>query len=209
MSRVLTPADLDLAELAAVAFLSKAVNDEHGRDELDTFYKQVTENRDGPTPLARAKYSSCADLGHWWLRCIGVRADWMNRDDDGDDQKFRYGVNLNWLCPPPIGKCSIAKSKLQGNPRPGDVLVENNAHGGHVFCVLDYNILTDTLTTAEYGQPGGKMKRRLNYKATGASKLMSHIRLVDALAICSAPVDVTPIEDWDPGAVLDGLEHGT
>ena len=206
MSRIFTPDDLDLAELAAVAFLSKAVNEEHGRNELDPFYKLVTENRDGPTPKLRAKYSSCADLGHWYLRCMGVRAAWMNREDDEDGRPFEYGVNLNWLCPPPIGKCGIAHGYLFGDPRPGDVFVENNVYGGHVYCALEYDAKTDRLTTAEYGQPGGLRKVRPAFAATGAKRLISHVRLRDVLQIVSAPVDVDPIRDWTTGEVIDALD---
>lgn len=203
MGLVLTPNDLERAQRFAVCLLSKAVNDEHGRDELNPFYKVVTENRDGPTPALRAKYSSCADLAHWFLRCLGVRADWLNREDDDDGQPFRYGPNLNWLCPKPIGKCPIAARKLQGDPAPGDIFVEDNAHRGHVFCALAYDAATDTLTTAEYGQPGGMRKKRVGFKAAFAKRPLSHIRLVDVLAICSAPVDVSPISDWTTGEELD------
>lgn len=202
---VLTPADLARAQAFAQALLRKAVNDEHGRDESDPFYKVVTENRDGPTPAMRAKYSSCADLGHWLLRCLGVRADWLNRDDDADAQRWRSGVNLNWLCPKPIGKCSIARAKLTANPEPGDVFVESNVYGGHVFCAIAYDTATDTLTTAEYGQPGGKLKRRAGFRAAFAKHPLSHIRLADVLEICTAPVDVSPLADWVTGEELDGF----
>jgi hypothetical protein len=200
---VLTPADLSRASAFAVALLRKAVNDEHGRNELDPFYKVVTENRDGPSAQMRAKYSSCADLAHWLLRCLGVRADWLNRDDDEDAQRWRSGVNLNWLCPKPIGKCPIAAAKLQGDPAPGDIFVENNAHGGHVFCALSYDTSTDTLVTAEYGQPGGVRKVRAGFKAAFAKRPYSHIRLVDVLELCTAEPDFSPIEDWLTGEELD------
>lgn len=201
---ILTPADLPLARAYCAVLLSKAVNDDHGRDELDPFYKIVTENRDGPTPLLRAKYSSCADLAHWMLRCLGVRADWLNRNDDDDAQRWRVGVNLNWLCPPPIGKCRPARSRLAVNIElgAGDVFVENNAHGGHVFCARSYDPIADLLVTAEYGQPGGLTKKRAGFRASFAKRPLSFLSLADALPFCSADLDVAPIEDWCNGDLI-------
>lgn len=189
--------NLPEAQALAAALLRYAVADNAGRSELDPVYRAITENRDGPSALQRAKYSSCADLAHWLLRCLGVRAPWLNRDDDGDAQAFRYGVNLNWLCPPPIGRCSIAAPDLQSAPAPGDIFVENNAHGGHVFCCIEYDAAADRLVTAEYGQPGGVRKVRTGFARTfGAAKSLSHIRLSDVLrsGLCVAePVDMP---DW-------------
>jgi hypothetical protein len=203
---MLQPSDLARAQAFARALLLKAVNEEHGRDELDPFYKIVTENRDGPTPKLRAKYSSCADLAHWYLRCLGVRAPWLNREDDGDDQHWKSGVNLNWLCPSKtIGKCPIAAPKLQGLPSTGDVFAESNVYGGHVFCAVEYDAATDTLVTAEYGQPGGKRKVRKPFVATFDKHALSHIRLLDVLAICAADPDVSPLKDWVTGEELDAF----
>lgn len=205
--RIFTPNDLADARRYAELFLRKAVNDEHGRDESDPFYKFVTENRDGPTPTMRARYSSCADLGHCLLRCLGVRADWLNRDDDADAQRWRTGVNLNWLCPPPIGKCPVALNRLRNHvPATGDIFVENNAYGGHVFCAIAYDVDTDTLTTAEYGQPGGKLKRRSNFRALFDKRALSYIPLAEVLALCVAPADFAPLADTTTGEELDALE---
>jgi hypothetical protein len=204
----LTPANLERARRLCVELVLHACNDEHGRDESDAVYKRVTENRDGPSPLMRAKYSSCADLAHWMYRCVGVRADWLNRDDDADAQLWRSGVNLNWLCPEPIGKCPIARNKLTCAPEPGDVFVENNAHGGHVFVAVAYDAATDTLTSAEYGQPGGKLKRRVGFTPAFNKRPYSHIRLAEVLAsgACQVPPDVGPLGDRLTGEVLDALE---
>ncbi len=203
MATVLTSADLPRARAFCQVLLSKAVNDEHGRGENDPFYKIVTEGRD--VGKWQASYSSCADLAHWLLRCLGVRAPWLNRDDDGDDQKWRTQVNLNWLCPPPIGKCPIAKARLAHDPEPGDIFVENNAHGGHVFCAVRYVPETDTLISADYGQPGGKIKTRSLFKVTFNKRALSHIRLRDVLAICEVAPDVTPILDWTDGDSIAGF----
>jgi hypothetical protein len=206
---ILTPSDLARAQAIAQALLLQAVNDEHGRDEGDSFYKIVTENRDGPSPLMRAKYSSCADLAHWLLRSLGVRADWLNRNDDGDAQPWRSGVNLNWLCARPIGKCPLATRKLGGEPAPGDVFVENNVYGGHVFCAVDYVAKTDTLISAEYGQPGGKLKTRSLFKVTFDKRALGHLRLADVLGACSAPVDFSGLQDRMTGEELDALGDET
>lgn len=200
---ILTPAELPRAERIAQLLLSKAVNDEHGRDELDPFYKVVTENRDGPTPKLRAGYSSCGDLCHWLLRCLGVREPWLNRNDDGDAQPWRMGANLNWLTPWPIGKCAIAKPKWQGSFTPGDVIVVT---GSHALAVMAYDAERDRLTTAEYGQPGGKRKVRENTAASFRRAITSHIRLVDVLGLQLAEADLSPIADWTTGEELDALE---
>lgn len=177
------------AQALAQALLRFAVNDEHGRSETDPIYVRVTEGRDGPTAELRRRYSSCGDLAHWMLRCLGVRAPWLNRDDDGDEKPFRYGVNLNWLVAPPIGRCPIAGKVLQCAPAPGDIFVETNASGGHVYCAIEYDAENDTLTTAEYGQPGGKLKLRSEFRFAHSTKLMSHIRLVDVLPLLTVPPD--------------------
>ncbi len=189
--------NLGEAQTLASALLRYAVADSAGRDELDPVYRVITERRDGPTPALRAKYSSCGDLAHWLLRCLGVRAAWLNRDDDEDGQPWHSGVNLNWLCPPPIGKCSIAKADLQADPEPGDIFVENNAHGGHVFCAIEYDAAADTLVTAEYGQPGGLRKVRTKFKQSFTSaKSLSHIRLRDVLKSGLSVAPPVPLPDW-------------
>lgn len=202
---IYTPTDLPRARAFCRVLLAKAVNDGLGRNELDPFYKLVTENRDGPTPALRAKYSSCADLAHWMLRCLGVRADWLNRTDDGDAQAWKSGVNLNWLCPPPIGKCKPALRTLPplAEIGAGDVFVENNAFGGHVFVAMAYDAVADALTTAEYGQPGGAQKKRTGFHAAFAKRPLSYLSLSAALTCCEAEPDVSPIEDWCTGEDLD------
>lgn len=215
---IYTPADLERARLFARHNLLCAVNydmrepiERAGRDELNPVYKKITENRDGPTPKQRASYSSCADLAHWHLRCVGIDpdVDWINRDDDADGVPWRSQVNLNWLCPRPIGKCPIAKRKLQAAPETGDVFVEDNAHGGHVFCAVDYDAATDSLITAEYGQPGGKPKIRRGFTAAFARRPLSHIRLVDVLPLCTAHVDFSLLvsEQWVIGELLDAMGY--
>lgn len=203
---ILSPAEQPRAERICQLLLSKAVNDEHGRDESDPFYRVVTEDRDGPTPKLRNAYSSCGDLAHWLLRCLGVRAGWLNRNDDGDGQPWRSGVNLNWLTPWPIGKCSIAKPRWQGTFGPGDVIVVT---GSHALAVISYDAEQDALTTAEYGQPGGKRKVRKNTAASFRRAITSHIRLVDALEVCSTEADLSVIADWATGEELDALEGYT
>lgn len=202
---ILTPDKLPIAEQFAVAFFEAATNGEHGRDELDPVYRIITENRDGPTPALRAKYSSCADLGHCWLRTLGIRATWLNRDDDHDGRAWKSGVNLNYLCAPPIGRCSIATKLLYGFPSPGDVFVETNAHGGHVFCAIAYDQGTDTLTTAEYGQPGGRQKKRVGFVRGFNARALGHIKLIEALKHCTEPVDTSMVQDWATGELLDAL----
>ncbi len=196
---------LDFAQRMAAELLNWATLDGEGVDELHPRYVTVTEGRDGPGAVQRAKYSSCADLAHWLLRCIGVRCDWLNRADDNDGRNWKSGVNLNWLCPPPIGPCSVASSRLIDDPEPGDIFVENNVHGGHVFVAIRYDAINDILTSAEYGQPGGKVKHRKGFRAAFKRNALSHLRLRDVLAsgVCVADPDVSLLDLPEAGFVRD------
>jgi len=217
----LTPEDLPRAQRIAQLLLLKAVNvgavfpedldapalralcKASGRSELNEVYQAIVERRDGPTAKARASYSSCGDLCHWLLRCLGVRADWLNRDDDNAGRPWVMGVNLNWLTPPGIGKCRPAEAKFQGAFEPGDVFVTN---GSHALAVVHYDAERDILITAEYGQPGGLLKMREG-TAGFVSKVTSHLRLADVLELCAADVDFAAFGDWATGEELDALER--
>jgi hypothetical protein len=179
----------------AAFFLDYACAGERGRDELDPVYRWITEGRDGPSALQRAKYSSCGDLGHALIRALGVdpALPWLNREDEtpapGD---WKSGVNLNWLCPPPIGKCAVAKPKIDlpwlGA---GDVIVVNNRFGGHVMCVTRFE--PGLIRTGEYGQPGGALRAHTLAPAF-LNSVMSHISLCD-LTYVSDP-DTSWLVKW-------------
>lgn len=145
----------------AATLLDYTCNGAKGRDELDEVYQTVVEHRDGPSASARARYSSCADLAHWLYFRLGVRAAFLNRTEH---RGWIVGANLNRWVGRPIGpnpyafkpSSSYDLSALDAFGA-GDVVVINNAWGGHVMCVTHYDPGTCALFTAEYGKPGGKL----------------------------------------------------
>lgn len=176
-------------------FFDYACQGEQGVSESHPVYKWVTENRDGPTPLLRAKYSSCADLAHAFLFRVGIdpACPWLNREEETDKPgDWKSGVNLNWLVPKPIGKCDIAKHKID-LPwlAAGDIVVVNNKYGGHVMCVTD--VTPGLMHTAEYGQPGGMLKKHGLTQAF-LDTVISHISLADTPLIRDP--DTSWLDKW-------------
>lgn len=120
-------------------------------DEGHPRYELVTEGRD-----FGAGYSSCADLAHGGYWQVGDRRRWLNRG-----AAWRVGVN--------VSRVVSESGSWRGDVDPGDVLViANDWPGGrdaHVVCVLERRLAEGglELVTAEYGQPGGAIKRRRVY----------------------------------------------
>lgn len=194
------PEAIDIAayRLAACMLLTYAVDGSHRGERVvgDPVYRVVVEGRIGP------KYSSCGDLAHWMLYRLGVRAPFVNRAEFREylgGHGWRVGLNLNLLVPPPIGTCPVAirPSKLEAMPdvQAGDLLQISNVYGGHQVCVSgrEDTLAPDgspvvTLTTAEYGQPGGKQKHHVLQLISGslflgANHVVSWLPLPAALAL--------------------------
>lgn len=64
-----------------------------GRGKLDPFYVTVTQGRDSRANWTR--YSSCGDLLHWLAWDLGVREEWVNRDDPATGRKWTFGTAAN------------------------------------------------------------------------------------------------------------------
>src|SRR6185369_8371834 len=125
--------DVEVWRLAATALCEYACGYAEGRSKLDPVYREVTENRDGPSAEARAKYSSCADLGWWLLDRLGFRRPWTNRASRGT---FQWGRNVSDFTGCPIAHAPKAM------PEAGDILEIWSAadtHDAHVCVVLDGN----------------------------------------------------------------------
>jgi hypothetical protein len=122
---------------------------------------------------------------------LGCREPWVNREERTPGQgDWKVGVNLNWLCPPAIGRCDIAAKMLDRKRiAPGDILAITTRFGGHVICVREVH---DTeLLTSEYGQPGGCQRvRKLSQQFVDS--VFSHIRL--ALVPLTAAPDLACLD---------------
>lgn len=146
----------DLNELRHKAddFLSYACGYSRGRETTDKVYRAVVENRIAP------KYSSCGDLAHWLLFRLGVRETWINRREHAN---YKIGHNISRLCylPAPV-RMVIQPDEF--TPECGDVLVVwslPTTYDAHVICVINWDPAERVLLTAEYGQPGGKLRRHV------------------------------------------------
>jgi hypothetical protein len=148
--KVLAP--LHVWQRGAIALCEWAVGYDHGRSKDDPVYKLVTENRDGPGPKDRANYSSCGDLAHFLLERLGVRAPWLNRNDDNSFGAWKAGVNVSnlWGAACPID--TVPGSDW--TPEPGDILLLwNTGYDAHV-CVSSGKYESGRLTTYNYGAGG-------------------------------------------------------
>lgn len=123
-----------------------------GRDENDPIYQQVVEGRDVGT--YQKSYSSCGDLCHWMLYRLGVRSDLVNRDENGGWQQEKN-----------ISKLAFSQAASNVTPstsyKPGDIIIiwnESNGTDAHAIVVTEQN--GSSLSTGEYGQPGGAEKTR-------------------------------------------------
>jgi len=167
MKRVLLrePQDLGRTNLAivrqaAVALATYAVDGPHGRKAGDPVHEEVTEGRRAQYERAvqrgdtwavnmAAGYSSCGDLAHWLLRCLGVRDErWINRSDDYGDIPWMPTVNLDRLVRSPW----YVAYQPWTLPALGDILhVRSPDHVAVLTRVID----SSQWVTCDYGQPHG------------------------------------------------------
>lgn len=184
--------------LLAERLLRYAVRGPLGRDEQDPVYREVTEERD-PGP----GYSSCGDLPHWMLYRLGVRESWVNRQEHFP--KFRYGKNISTLSWKP---CPSREMHIAEKFACGDTLIiwaEPDTEDAHALVVLEHDV--DTILSADYGQPGGKLvRRRLSDRNLGGRYIQRVLTLGMALSGGLAPPDWTYIEAMPAPYGLSGEE---
>ncbi|HYQ03729.1 MAG TPA: hypothetical protein VER96_33880 [Polyangiaceae bacterium] len=127
-----------------------------GRSKLDPVYVEVTEHRDGPTPEARRKYSSCADQLHAILDRLGITQHWVNRG-----AQHAYGAAQMTKLEPfdPEGNpggCPAAHwAHPHEVPPPGSLcLIWTGGNDAHALVVLGPGSDTEHLLTANYGAGG-------------------------------------------------------
>ncbi len=132
------------------------VGGEGGRSEFDPFYIQEgTEGRDQGS--ARQSYSSCGDLVHGLWYHVGCRSNWVNRKQNNT---YRVGQNISKICftLPNLGRRTLQPSSLI---LPGDAMViweRDDTTDAHTFVCLEHD--AGVLLSADYGQPGGALRRR-------------------------------------------------
>lgn len=147
-----------------------------GRSESDGVYKQVTEGRD--VGAMQKSYSSCGDLAHWLLFRLGSRASFINRKEH---RGWRPGANVSALAFSPVAE----EAKDTDRYLAGDVLIiwsRPDATDAHVMVALEHD--GNTLTSGEYGQPGGKVciHQLVKPGLVGQRKIHKVLRLTRALA---------------------------
>ncbi len=102
-----------------------------------------------------AGYSSCGDLVHWLLMCLGCRDErYVNRSGDAGVHPWVSGVNVSRLTALPA--YVDARRVRNQAPAPGDPL--HVAAPDHVDVLVDANESDGKVTTCDYGQPYGHEK---------------------------------------------------
>lgn len=196
--------DISLWQEAAVALIRFACGNDQGRDKLDQAYAQVTEGRDGPGPAQRKAYSSCGDLGHWYLERLGMRAKWVNRTSLGH---YQIGMNIADISIAPMHQG--APTSADWRPEPGDILeIWNMAAGGDAHLCVCLSVTPGSspcaMLTGNYGaggmsaaiSPGAKLGLSAltyhdDYWTYGTRKIMRVLRLRDVIPALTAPPDLS------------------
>jgi len=152
---------------AAVALAKYAVDGDRGRVVGDPVHEWITGGRRAQYERALAAglqwavdmpagYSSCGDLAHWLLLCLGVRDErFLNRSDDGGVHPWGVCTNISRLVRSPWYVDFDGELALPGV---GDIL--RVASPGRAALSEHVAVLTEIVdarqwVTADYGQPHG------------------------------------------------------
>ncbi len=216
---------LDVYQTAAVRLIEYACGWSKGRDKDDPVYVEVTEGRDGPGPVQRKTYSSCADLFHWLMKRFDVEELWVNRTDDHVHGDWKVGENVSKLA-----WCDLAFTPGKDwTPSPGDCLmVWDNTKGtdAHVMVTIGATENPFEWRMGNYGaggmspavSPGAKisskpLKWNGHHWVYGTRTVRRSIRLADALKFSRGGIDLTgspntPEDDvaQTTGEELDAIE---
>lgn len=190
-----------------------------GRPSLgDPVYRAVTESRQ--ERAARAKppqfYSSCGDLGHWLLFRLGLRFDWVNRDENvphgwtytGQPGKPKWRNNVSTLAAG--GKGGMNPWARVPSPGDhflcGDILIVNTHDPAttHVRVVLEHVPELERLVTGDYGQPGGAIREsrivvagsRLKAGSRWVDSVLPMFDVIDAARVAGALEDYETADEW-------------
>jgi hypothetical protein len=172
--------------------VEEACGGKQGRNENDPVYQQVTEGRD--VGAAQKSYSSCGDLAHWMLYRMGVRSDYVNRNENGGWKAAQNISNLAFKCP------AAEVPSLNTQYKPGDIaLIWNNSDGTDAHAMVVVEQKGNQLVVGEYGQPGGAIHTRTIKTQEGAAfvgkrQIQRVIPLDKALAIARDRGELVDIE---------------
>jgi hypothetical protein len=172
MKRVFLRSD-SAVTAAILALASYATANGAGRELADPVYEEVTEgrrrqweeaHRRGDAWAQKTPYSSCADLIHWILRCLGVRDESLvNRTDDGGDAPWKPTVNIAVLRQSPYTTLRYGRAD---RPKPSYAVFLQNSSGGHLTLLRSWEedptttYVTGSATTDDYGQPYARRRAR-------------------------------------------------
>lgn len=206
---------IGIAELARWACNYGTIGKLHER------YGMVTEGRDARQNWKY--YSSCADLGHWEAKRVGVRESWVNRDDDDAHGPWERTKN--------VGKLAVASKppRVDYVPGVGDIWILSNTwtnpdpkiagRDAHVCVVLGPNVdRPGEFWTANYGAsgltevetPGGKISSKIwSAGHYGSKRLAEVLEVPDLVARQTVAADFSGPENWTAewtGEVKEALE---
>lgn len=200
--------DAGVLRAAAVSIARFCVNGEVGRKVGDPVHEWVTEGRrkQYEDALRRGEawaqkmtpYSSCGDLGHTLIFCLGCRDEkYVNRDSDGGRTPWKVGVNISRLCSLPA--YVDAKTAGARRPKPGDIL--HIALPDHV-CVLEvWDEDGATARTDDYGGPYGHASVKVITKRGSVLLLGKRVLM--------GWVDIEALELTETALVPDAFLEGT
>ena len=187
---------LPIVRQAAVVLAEYAVDGDNGRAVGDPIHEWVTEGRRARSEARRKKdpsandYSSCGDLPHWMLACLGCRDEAVvNRTDDGGVKDWVIAVNLSRLTRSPW----YVREGV-GEPDLGDILLTGNLDSGRDWhaCVLLMRVTDDQWVTADYGQPYGQ-KRVAIVKLSHKGRVVRGKRLRGWVSLENVPLSMSAV----------------
>lgn len=191
---------------ASVALARFAVDAPYGRGVGDPVHEWVTEGRrkQYEDALARgeawakampAGYSSCGDLAHWILMCLGCRDErYVNRTGDAGIHPWVSGVNISRLVQLP----AYVKASAGQTPRPGDIT--HVVGPDHVEVCERFNPDLGTESACAYGQPHAAYRER-------AVAQRGALWIVGGRAL-DGWVDIEQVERTESALVPDDFELG-
>lgn len=184
---------------AAWALATYAVDGERGRPAHgDPVYTRITLGLQDDAARQGWFFSSCAFLPHWLFEALGIDRPYVGRSREPDEplSRLAWGEDSEPVTP--------ATRFLTG-----DVIQIGSNGDSHVLVVLDYEPPSERnqgqghLVSADYGQPGGKIRHRHVHVDQGMLIITDEARTrparryvsLERAAAASTPVEALVISD--------------